>query len=208
MRRAGRAADCASWASRTTVTPTRAGPARRVPGWPAGWAEPLGDGGHGGPGETIRLGRWTGGPRLAAPLLERLAPGEETVIARMIHQGVNSPVASSAGRLFDAAAALLGLRDDVTYEGEAALALEAAAGSGSDPSSDSGSGPDRGGELPWRLGRHGDLLVYHNQLLAEGVVDALAGAGLEPLLNERVPAGDGGLSYGQAAVAAAVTDGG
>ena len=42
-----------------------------------------------------------------------------------------------------------------------------------------------------------------NQLLVEAVVGGLSGAGLEPLINERVPVNDGGISYGQAAVAAA-----
>ncbi|UWZ40088.1 carbamoyltransferase HypF [Dactylosporangium roseum] len=187
--------------------------------------------------------------RAAAPFLGRLPEREVATVRRMVAQGVNCPVASSAGRLFDAVAALLGLRDDATYEGEAAVALEALAG-----------GHPAAPELPWRLVTRDDLIVYdptatllallealrdgtdpgllaagfhatvaavtvalcaevaarerlrtvclsggvmQNQSLVETVVAGLSGAGLEPLVNERVPGNDGGISYGQAAVAAA-----
>ena len=42
----------------------------------------------------------------------------------MIEKGINSPKTSSMGRLFDAVACLLNLKNKVTYEGEAAIALE------------------------------------------------------------------------------------
>ncbi|MET7425913.1 carbamoyltransferase HypF [Dactylosporangium sp. NPDC005555] len=187
--------------------------------------------------------------RAAGPFLRRLPEREVAIVRRMVAQGVNCPVASSAGRLFDAVAALLDLRDDATYEGEAAVALEALA-----------AGCPAAPELPWRLVTRDDLIVYdptttllallealhdgadrgflaagfhatvtavtvavcaevaaryrlrticlsggvmQNHLLVEAVVDGLSGAGLEPLVNERVPGNDGGISYGQAAVAAA-----
>jgi hydrogenase maturation protein HypF len=49
------------------------------------------------------------------------------ILERMIARGTHAPLASSAGRLFDAVAAAVGLcRDRVSFEGEAAMALEAA----------------------------------------------------------------------------------
>ena len=45
----------------------------------------------------------------------------------MIERGVNSPLTSSMGRLFDSVAAIVGIADDARYEGEAAILLEAAA---------------------------------------------------------------------------------
>ena len=63
----------------------------------------------------------------AAPLRSRLEPAEETTLLRMIERGVNCPLTSSMGRLFDSVAALIGIADDARYEGEAAILLEAAA---------------------------------------------------------------------------------
>ncbi|QEU90122.1 carbamoyltransferase HypF [Streptomyces kanamyceticus] len=193
-----------------------------------------------------------GGPRpypwLTRRFNERLDPTEAAVVRSMVARGINSPRASSAGRLFDAVASLLGLADSVSYEGEAAGALEAAAGS------------VRALPLDHRLVRVDGLWVYdpgptlidlldrqHSgegvpalaaafhltlalvtaELVAHAVADGaprtvcLAGGcflnrrlltevrrrlraqGLRVLVAGAVPVGDGGISYGQAAVAAA-----
>lgn len=68
---------------------------------------------------------------LEHPGAERLLGGldEQTrsVTATMIERNINSPRTSSIGRLFDAAAAVLGICGQATYEGEPAIELEAAA---------------------------------------------------------------------------------
>ena len=63
----------------------------------------------------------------AAGLLSTLDEQTRSVTATMIEHGINSPRTSSMGRLFDAAAAILGICDKATYEGEPAIELEAAA---------------------------------------------------------------------------------
>lgn len=63
----------------------------------------------------------------AARLLGTLDEQTRSVTATMIERGINSPRTSSMGRLFDAAAAVLGICDKATYEGEPAIELEAAA---------------------------------------------------------------------------------
>lgn len=77
------------------------------------------------------LGYLSLAPELA-PMLARafvsVAEQERTIAERQLGRRVNAPLASSMGRLFDAAAATLGVRRHVRYEGEAAMALESLAG--------------------------------------------------------------------------------
>lgn len=163
-------------------------------------------------------------------------------ILQMARSGLNAPQSSSAGRLFDAAACLLGERDRVSYEGQAAIELEQAA----DPSVTAAypcpvaggviDGPELIGALAedlaagcevaeaaarfhngfaWalvevavRAAQDAGLGVvalsggtFQNQLLSRRVVAELTDRGLEVLTHQRVPANDGGISLGQAAVA-------
>jgi len=52
---------------------------------------------------------------------------EQAFILHMIRSGINSPLASSCGRLFDAVSAMLGICNTATYEGQPAIELEASA---------------------------------------------------------------------------------
>jgi hydrogenase maturation protein HypF len=151
------------------------------------------------------------------------------------------------GRLFDAVAALAGVRAEVNYEGQAAIELEAACDftePGAYPISVSGAplvidpretiravaadvaAGAAAGAIARRFHRTiaratvdacielaADLAtdvvvlsggVFQSRLLLESVSGPLTGAGLRVLVPERLPAGDGGIAYGQAAVAAAM----
>ena len=63
----------------------------------------------------------------AVGLLNSLDEQTRSITATIIERGINSPRTSSMGRLFDAAAAILGICGQATYEGEPAIELEAAA---------------------------------------------------------------------------------
>jgi hydrogenase maturation protein HypF len=168
-------------------------------------------------------------------------------VLTLARRRVNAPLTSSAGRLFDAAAAILGVRDVINYEGQAAVELEQLA----DPSERSGyratvspgppfhinavdliaavTGDARAGtgreiiaarfhngvaaliEDGCVLARDRTGLgtvalsggVFQNQLLLHEAVTRLEAKGFRVLLHSRVPCNDGGISLGQAAVAAA-----
>ena len=61
------------------------------------------------------------------PVARILPESEQILFARMLKRGINSPLTSSCGRLFDAVAALLNLRHFVSYDGQGAIELEAVA---------------------------------------------------------------------------------
>lgn len=55
---------------------------------------------------------------------DHIQPAEIEVIKQQIEKGINSPLASSAGRLFDAVSALAGIRQEIDYDAQAAIELE------------------------------------------------------------------------------------
>jgi len=174
---------------------------------------------------------------------ERLWEGV-TALAR---KGVNAPLTSSAGRLFDAVAAVLGVRDAINYEGQAAIELEQLADTAetvcyrcgieqAEPfrvlgvdlvraaTDDLAAGTSRAiiaarfhnGVaavieqgcllLRERYGLQTVALsggVFQNLLLLRRTLRRLTERGFGVLVHSRVPCNDGGISLGQAVVAAA-----
>jgi hydrogenase maturation protein HypF len=100
--------------------------------------------------------------------LPGVSPPDVRLVRRMIERQIHSPPTSSAGRLFDAVAALLGLRARVSFEGQAAMELEALASTSA-----------VGGSYPFELTRtetDGPLVVDTRPLVA-AVADAQARGG-------------------------------
>ena len=59
-----------------------------------------------------------------SPTLTAYSPAELAALRTMLAKGINSPVTTSAGRLFDAVASLINLRQQIRFEGQAAMELE------------------------------------------------------------------------------------
>ncbi|GAH87674.1 unnamed protein product, partial [marine sediment metagenome] len=66
--------------------------------------------------------------------ISKVSPTELDIIKQQLKRGINCPLTSSAGRLFDAVSALAGVRGEIDYEAQAAIELEMLA-------------PDEAGEL-------------------------------------------------------------
>jgi hydrogenase maturation protein HypF len=131
------------------------------------------------------------------PPVAAFAPGERRVLANMLTRGVNAPLTSSAGRLFDAVAALLDLKLVASFEGEAAMAVEFAADRAGTPhplaATDLTPGDD-GLVVDWRptlatliaARRNGvpadDLAAGFHAALAEGIAAVARRIGVESVL--------------------------
>ena len=97
------------------------------------------------------------------------------LIGRMIEQGVNAPLTSSAGRLFDAVAAIAGLRARMSFEGQAAMELEALAAGEADcgyPHAISGGDLATGNNHPGRIS-----VLDTRPMIRAAAADARRGAG-------------------------------
>lgn len=192
--------------------------------------------------------------KLDIPFVRQLDRRKVDFLLRMMEQGVNSPLTSSCGRLFDAVAALAGIRQQVNYEAQAAIELEMAmtTTASEDAPYTLKILPDRATEdehwiistrplfeaLLDDLGRglavgaisrrfHDGLVecfvdlaallrektaldrvclsggTFHNIYLSQRLEARLSEAGFQVFTQKEVPSGDGGLSLGQALVAAA-----
>ncbi len=62
--------------------------------------------------------------------IRRMDYGKLSIIEKMIDKNINSPFTSSCGRLFDAVSSLIGIKDEISYEGQAAMELESFCASG------------------------------------------------------------------------------
>jgi hydrogenase maturation protein HypF len=196
------------------------------------------------------------------PFLEEISQEKIDLLLQIIERRVNSPLTSSCGRLFDAVAAIAGVRNAVTFEAQAAIELEMAVEDSNcrdrGRSAEGAEFDDDGyplvlapqaskfviGTRPLYEALVEDVLAkrplgqisrkFHNGLIAiflqiaielrnqtslsrvclsggtfnnlylkQNLSDALSTAGFEVFNQHQVPAGDGGLSLGQALVAAA-----
>lgn len=65
---------------------------------------------------------------LGLGLMKTIGKSKMGVLTKMMDQKINSPLTSSAGRLFDGVASIIGLRSQMSFEGQAAMELEMLAG--------------------------------------------------------------------------------
>jgi hydrogenase maturation protein HypF len=187
-------------------------------------------------------------PELPASLAGSVSGRAWAQVGRLVQTGTASPMTTSMGRLCDAVGALCGVRAQVTYEGQAAIELEAACdpaerGAYEMPVSATGgmavidprpaiaavaadvAGGVAVGTIASRF--HTGVAratvdvcvtlaaahrcervvlsggVFQNRRLLESVSAELHAAGLRVLVPRRLPVNDGGIAFGQAAVAAA-----
>ena len=204
---------------------------------------------------------------LDLPIFKAIKRDKLEFITKMMKKKINSPLTSSCGRLFDAAASIMGIRHSITFESQAAMAMEAVSsqlpdtGYAFDLKEQKTTGQaldDRAADYSNALSSlleidaipciHGmvqdmgmgtplslmgakfhrtviDMFagaaemvslktgikrvvlsggVFNNMMISRGMVTALKKKGMIVYTHQKVPAGDGGISLGQAVAAGAV----
>ena len=181
------------------------------------------------------------------PFHQALDPEERAAVANQVRTGFNTPKTSSAGRLFDGVAALIGLHQQISYEAQNAIALETIA----DPDEQSSYDfPLENGQIlvspviqaivedikqkvaPAVISArfHNGLSacvvnvsqqirsqtglrqvalsggVWQNKTLIRHTITALGESGFDVFWPRKLPTNDGGVSFGQALVALAVSE--
>jgi hydrogenase maturation protein HypF len=98
---------------------------------------------------------------LKIDLMKRVDPKKMGILTRMIGKKINTPWTSSMGRFFDAISSILSIRDEVRYEGQAAIELEMIA----DPEGDL--------EYPFQIDQEEKPMVINPMEIVKGVVHDL-----------------------------------
>ena len=175
----------------------------------------------------------------------QLFPGKEdqlSVMKEMIKKGINTPLAGTCGRLFDAVSAILGICEYSTYDGQAAIMLSEVAEKTNEHYSfhwiedtlhfgkmitEIILDKNEGVSISKIAGKFQKTIVesfikklyilqpgkvvlsggsFHNMYLLNELTNELTRFGFDVYHHKNVPTGDGGLSYGQLVVAAAMRE--
>jgi hydrogenase maturation protein HypF len=183
---------------------------------------------------------------LPLPVVRDRKESELNLIIEMLKKGINSPLTSSCGRIFDGVAAIIGLKEEISYEAQAAVLLEMVSERVEDGYPFEITGEDDrlifeikpiingvvkdlvsavppgviGGRFhktlislfteALRLARDKTGLnrvalsggVFQNRIIVSELPRLLSRLGFEVYRNHLVPPNDGGISLGQAAIAA------
>jgi len=99
--------------------------------------------------------------RPAHKWLKRIDPHKLSLVSTLIEKKINSPLTSSMGRLFDAVASIIGLRDEVNYEGQAAIELEML------------TSKQEKGDYPFEIFPEGEELIIDATPIIRAVIDDL-----------------------------------
>lgn len=99
------------------------------------------------------------------PSFGRIPAEEQEIILAQITRGINTPLTSSCGRLFDSVSALLGFKRTISFEGQAAVALEMAA-----------ARSERGASYPFGLEKEDGLWQVKLKQLFRSVIEEMTSA--------------------------------